>query len=313
MKGLDFMNEIFSKNIRNLRLAKNLTQEQVAERLQVSAQSVSRWECGATFPDILLLPEVSRLFGVLVDDLFRENPDGYGNLAGRLLAVYESSRKREDFVNAALEFDRLIKSGTAGAEDYRKYGVLHQYMVGDCRKRACECYDKAMELSRENDTELFYRTKEQKVMLLSQTRQGEGCIAEQKQAVKEAPQSFGEWKCLVAGYYWSGLMEDAYQAVKEAITRFPEEAGLFMYAGDICRKLGKQKEAFPYWEKAAALDTRYLDSKYSMAFCYEELGEYEKACSVWEDIAAVLTERGLDVDAKWPAEMAERCRKQKKQ
>lgn len=38
------MNEIFSKNIRNLRLAKNLTQEQVAERLQVSAQSVSRWE-----------------------------------------------------------------------------------------------------------------------------------------------------------------------------------------------------------------------------------------------------------------------------
>ena len=63
------MNEDFSKNLRKLRLEKKLTQEQVAEKLGVSAQSVSRWETAASFPDILLLPEISRLYGVLVDDL----------------------------------------------------------------------------------------------------------------------------------------------------------------------------------------------------------------------------------------------------
>ncbi len=40
------MSETFSKNLRKLRHEKNLTQEQVADRLCVSAQSVSRWETG---------------------------------------------------------------------------------------------------------------------------------------------------------------------------------------------------------------------------------------------------------------------------
>ena len=42
------MNETFSKNLRKLRQEKKLTQEQVAEKLGVSAQSVSRWETGGS-------------------------------------------------------------------------------------------------------------------------------------------------------------------------------------------------------------------------------------------------------------------------
>ncbi len=42
------MNENVSKNLRKLRLEKKLTQEQVAEQLGVSAQSVSRWETGGS-------------------------------------------------------------------------------------------------------------------------------------------------------------------------------------------------------------------------------------------------------------------------
>ena len=41
-------NEIFSRNLRCLRLEKNLTQEQLANILGVSVQSVSRWECGVS-------------------------------------------------------------------------------------------------------------------------------------------------------------------------------------------------------------------------------------------------------------------------
>lgn len=42
------MENIFASNLRRLRLSKNLTQEQAAEALGVSAQSVSRWECGVS-------------------------------------------------------------------------------------------------------------------------------------------------------------------------------------------------------------------------------------------------------------------------
>lgn len=41
-------NSIFAENLRKFRLAKNLTQEQVAAALYVTAQTVSRWECGVS-------------------------------------------------------------------------------------------------------------------------------------------------------------------------------------------------------------------------------------------------------------------------
>lgn len=57
------------ENIRNYRRKQDLTQEEFAERLGVSYQSVSRWENGATYPDIELLPAISKLFGITVDEL----------------------------------------------------------------------------------------------------------------------------------------------------------------------------------------------------------------------------------------------------
>ena len=42
------MENIVAQNLKRLRIAKKLTQEQAAEKLGVSAQSVSRWECGGS-------------------------------------------------------------------------------------------------------------------------------------------------------------------------------------------------------------------------------------------------------------------------
>ena len=57
------------ENIRTYRRKLNLTQEQLADRLGVSGQSVSRWENGATYPDMEFLPVMARLFGCTTDDL----------------------------------------------------------------------------------------------------------------------------------------------------------------------------------------------------------------------------------------------------
>ncbi len=56
--------------IKALRLARGVTQETLAEKLRVSAQAVSKWERGATAPDVQLLPELSAYFGVTIDALF---------------------------------------------------------------------------------------------------------------------------------------------------------------------------------------------------------------------------------------------------
>ena len=57
------------ENLKQLRLAKDLTQEELADGLGVSPQSVSRWEGGASYPDVELLPEIAGYFDVSVDAL----------------------------------------------------------------------------------------------------------------------------------------------------------------------------------------------------------------------------------------------------
>ena len=56
--------------IKQLRLKAGLTQEQLAMNLGISAQSVSKWETAVTMPDISLLPLLSSLLGVTIDEIF---------------------------------------------------------------------------------------------------------------------------------------------------------------------------------------------------------------------------------------------------
>ena len=58
------------KKIRQLRFKAGLTQEQLAEKLGIGAQSVSKWENAVAMPDITTLPLLAEIFGVSIDDLF---------------------------------------------------------------------------------------------------------------------------------------------------------------------------------------------------------------------------------------------------
>lgn len=74
------------ETIKNMRREKDITQEELADMLGVSCQSVSRWETGACYPDMELLPVLSEFFGVTVDKLLgiderieQKNVDQYLN------------------------------------------------------------------------------------------------------------------------------------------------------------------------------------------------------------------------------------------
>ena len=58
------------KNIAELRKSRGLTQEQLADTLGVSSQSVSKWENEVTMPDIMLLPVIAGCFDITVDELY---------------------------------------------------------------------------------------------------------------------------------------------------------------------------------------------------------------------------------------------------
>lgn len=61
----------FSENLQYLRTRDNLTQEQLAERLEVSRQSVSKWEGGQSFPEMDTILRLCDMFSVSLDTLLR--------------------------------------------------------------------------------------------------------------------------------------------------------------------------------------------------------------------------------------------------
>ena len=56
-------------NIRRLRAEKGMTQKEIADRLFVTAQAVSRWENGEVEPSLNTITELAKIFEVSVDEL----------------------------------------------------------------------------------------------------------------------------------------------------------------------------------------------------------------------------------------------------
>ena len=59
----------FGEQLRKAREAKGMTQQSLAEQLYVTRQSVSRWECGDRYPDLLTTKKISQILEVSLDDL----------------------------------------------------------------------------------------------------------------------------------------------------------------------------------------------------------------------------------------------------
>ncbi len=64
---------IFSDKLQILRKSQGMTQENLAEKLQISRQAVAKWENGMAYPDILNLIQLSELFNITIDYLVKDN------------------------------------------------------------------------------------------------------------------------------------------------------------------------------------------------------------------------------------------------
>ena len=116
------------ENIRRLRRAGDLTQEQLADRLGVTYQSVSRWENGSAYPDMELLPALSDIFGVSADELLGI-PEGEKEKQAQKLcdeycavqsAEYPEGREDERYEKLA-EIIRKLRVDYAGCDAVWKF------------------------------------------------------------------------------------------------------------------------------------------------------------------------------------------------
>ncbi len=303
------MSRLLSQNLKRLRQEKNLTQEEAAEKLGVTPQTISRWECNTTLPDVMLLPEIAKLYCVTVDDLFREQNVAYENYAQRLASVYEDSRDPEDFMRCIAEFEKLFKTGKNSSDDRRMYGIMHQYMMEYCRDKALETFDNLIGEYDANRDEVYWMTIRQRLWLLTQTGKISEGVEKQLERVRNTPAEPQEWICLIQAYCDAEQNEEAYDCFLKAKARFPEEALIYVYGGDLCKKQGKIEEAFEYWDKALELDEDVCDVIWSKGFYYEENGRWQEAYETWAGLAEKYRKDGFTIEMQEPLRRADECMK----
>lgn len=90
----------FADNLKRIRKENNLSQEQLAEELGVSRQSVSKWESGQAYPEMDKILKLCNMFNLSIDDLINEN----------ISAVNEQKKEKRNFnKNVNYFIDSIIK------------------------------------------------------------------------------------------------------------------------------------------------------------------------------------------------------------
>lgn len=309
--------------IRELRLKKSATQEQLANELMVTAQCVSKWENGVTMPDIQLLPKLSAYFGVTIDELFDLTEDAHLERISHML-------ERERILDEAqfCQAESYLKDKAerdAGRGIYRTLlAELYNHMADGCRIRAEYWAKEALRLEPEYKwNHSLLRMAQQGAILDWNYANRAKRIAFYQQFVKEHPAGQGgilmlleelaaanrleEAQALLdekreilgevrAGIYegilqWhGGRRQEALAVWRETTGRNPGDWLAHASAADCLAHAGQYREALPLYRRSLELQEkpRYTDSAIAMAQIYEILGDYPKAAEMWEEVIRIL-------------------------
>lgn len=95
--------------LKELRKEKNLTQEQLAEQLNVTGRTVSRWETGSNMPDISILVELADFYGVTIPEIIdgerkSENMNEEVKEAALKVAEYSNEQKKRQAIIVLVYF-----------------------------------------------------------------------------------------------------------------------------------------------------------------------------------------------------------------
>ena len=135
--------------IKELRIRKNVKQEDVAEYLGVSAQAVSKWETGASTPDITLLPNIAMYFGVSIDELFALPEEAQYERIENMFS-YEKCIHPETFAQTVQFLNSQVAKNANDIRAYENLAYLYNHRAASDHAKASDYAKRVLELEPNN-------------------------------------------------------------------------------------------------------------------------------------------------------------------
>ncbi len=135
-------------NLYALRKEKKITQAQLAEKLGVSEQAISKWENNLCAPDVSLFPVIADFFGVSIDRIFGYHMNSYANEVKAIINAADDSMdtyKEIEIISAGLK--KYPNSPELKTYLAFCYSMIHR--ISESEEERNEAVKKAMELCTE--------------------------------------------------------------------------------------------------------------------------------------------------------------------
>ena len=311
--------------IKQLRTQRGITQEALAQQLNVSPQAVSKWERGTATPDIQLLPTISAFFGVSIDELFALSDATRMERIQNML--WDERVLNPDTVARERAF--LLEKGRREPDNSRAYVMLAdmEYQLGEEHWRQASDY--ALEAIRRqpednnahstyvqanrgawgawlsvNHHELidFYKEFVEKHptwrsgylwlmdQLLEDNRLEEAkAYCERMEEHVDAGYRTAMFRGEIA---WAeGNHEQALAIWNEMSSNFAQERGACVRMGDYMARAGRWEEAKAFYRKSMEVQTqrpRFTDGVTSIAQICEIQGDLDGAIAAYQEELAIL-------------------------
>ena len=120
----------FGEKLSFLRKQRGMTQMELAEKLDISRQAVSKWERGTAEPSIENLISIGKLFDVSVDDLVKDNPHSQD-------VPTEQAAVKEQKNESCHELKEDQVASVSQEPKKRRFSLLHIFAVASCVLAVC--------------------------------------------------------------------------------------------------------------------------------------------------------------------------------
>lgn len=319
------MENNIAKQIKLHRLRNNLTQEKLAEALNVTSQAISKWENALSCPDISLLPELSAVLGITIDALFESADEThFKRIEGMLYGEVNLSQADFDYA------ERFLKEKCLNLEHKNRcltlLGYLYNQRAESYREKAIDISKIALEVepaNHENHANLceamngmfmdwcvtnhtriidYYQDYVQKhpndragYMWLIDNLVADGRFHEAKEAVEKLCQIKETYHGLMYKAYiaWHEISWSAAQPyLQELAEKYADDEHAINQLASFYAKRGEYEQAIAYYRKAAELEPapRYSDNYLSIAQLSALIGDREAAIEAYRKVIEILRE-----------------------